>query len=149
VNVLRTIPALTSSINQTVNSINDKLNEDTETFILQATTNLDNVSNTFFPSGVGTLKDNDFPNLFSPNGDGKSDVFKISGIVDSYPNFKISIYNRQGNEVFKYSNNGNTNPIWWDGTYNGKPVATGVYFYTLEYNDGVTKPKTNFIQLIR
>jgi gliding motility-associated-like protein len=59
------------------------------------------------------------------------------------------IYNRQGNEVFKYSNNGNTNPNWWDGTFNGKPVPTGVYFYTLEYNDGITKPKTNFIQLIR
>ncbi|WP_445749018.1 T9SS type B sorting domain-containing protein [Polaribacter sp.] len=149
VNVLRTIPALTSTINQTINSINDKLNEDTETFILQATTNLDNVSNTVFPSGLGTIKDNDYPNLFSPNGDGKSDVFEISGIVDLYPNFRIRIYNRQGNEVFNYSNNGNTNPIWWDGTFNGKPVPTGVYFYTLEYNDGVTKPKTNFIQLIR
>jgi gliding motility-associated-like protein len=149
VNVLRTIPALTSSINQTVISINDKLNEDTETFILQATTNLSNVSNTFPPSGIGTIKDNDYPNLFSPNGDGKSDVFKISGIVEDYPNFTLIIYNRQGNEVYKYSNNGNSNPVWWDGTYNGNPAATGVYYYTLEYNDGITKPKTNFIQLIR
>jgi gliding motility-associated-like protein len=149
INVLRTIPALSFGIKQTVNSINDNLNEDTETFRLQVTTNLDNVSNTTFPSGIGTINDNDYPNLFSPNGDGKSDVFKISGIADLYPNFKLVIYNRQGNEVFKYSNNGNTNPNWWDGTFNGKPVPTGVYFYTLEYNDGITKPKTSFIQLIR
>lgn len=149
INVLASIASFTSSISQTVSTLDDKLNEDTETFFLQVSTNLDNVSNTTLPRGIGTIKDNDYPNLFSPNGDGRGDEFKISGIVGDYPNFKLIIFNRQGNEVFNYSNNGNLNPLWWNGTFNGNPVPTGVYFYTLDYNDGVTEPKSNFIQLIR
>ncbi|PIX13026.1 MAG: hypothetical protein COZ74_08425, partial [Flavobacteriaceae bacterium CG_4_8_14_3_um_filter_31_8] len=148
-NVFRTIPAFSFSINEFVNSIDDRLNEKTETFYLQVNTNLDNVSNTFSPRGIGTITDNDYPNLFSPNADGKSDYFVILGIKDVYPNFKLTIFNRQGNEVYHYSNKGNPNPIWWDGTFHGNPAPTGVYFYILDYNDGTKKPKTNFIQLIR
>ncbi|WP_439131299.1 gliding motility-associated C-terminal domain-containing protein [Polaribacter sp.] len=143
-----TIPAFTESITQTINTLDDTLNEDTETFFLQANPFSNDVSNTFSPKGLGTIKDNDYPNLFSPNGDGKSDVFEISGIED-YPNFKIKIYNRQGNEVYNYSNNGNVNPVWWNGTQKGQPVPTGVYYYILDFNDGVKKPITKFIQLIR
>lgn len=145
---LTTIPALTSLISQSVNTIDDQLNEDTEIMLLQATMNFNLVSNSFPASGTGFIKDNDYPNLFSPNGDGRSDVFKISGIED-YPNFKLIIFNRQGNEVYNYSNNGLTNPLWWDGTHNGKPVSTGVYYYTLDFNDPEMEPITNFIQLIR
>jgi gliding motility-associated-like protein len=146
--IFTNIPAYTSSIIQSVKTIDDRLNEDTEELLLQATTNLPNVSNSFSPSGIGFIIDNDYPNLFSPNSDGKSDVFKISGIED-YPNFKLIIYNRLGNEVYNYSNNGITNPIWWNGEFNGKPAPVGVYYYTLDFNDGSTKPRTNFIQLIR
>lgn len=149
INIVTNIPALTSTISQNIITVDDRLNEDIEQLFLQTTTNLDNISNTTMPRGLGSIKDNDYPNLFSPNGDGVSDVFKISGIVEDYPNFRLVIVNRLGNEVFNYSNNGNVNPTWWDGTYKGEPVSNGVYFYTLNYNDGVTKPKSNFIQLIR
>ncbi|UAM99151.1 cadherin-like domain-containing protein [Polaribacter litorisediminis] len=142
------IPAYSFSIKKEVQTINDKLQEGTESFFLQATLTSLDVSNTFFPRGEGFITDNDYPNLFSPNNDGKSDVFEIS-ILKEYPNFILIIFNRQGNEVYNYSNNGNLNPIWWDGTYNNKPVPTGVYFYILDYNDGVKKPIKNFIQLIR
>jgi gliding motility-associated-like protein len=104
--------------------------------------------NTFSPTAIGFIKDNDYPNLFSPNSDGKSDLFKISGIED-YPNFKLNIVDRWGNEVYNYSNNGRINPIWWDGTRKGNPVPAGVYFYTLDFNEGSTKPIRNFIELIR
>ncbi|PQJ81515.1 T9SS type B sorting domain-containing protein [Polaribacter glomeratus] len=146
--IFTNIPAFTSSIIQAVETLEDALNEDTETLILQATTNLSNVSNTFIPAGIGFIKDNDYPNLFSPNSDGKSDLFKISGI-EEYANFKLNIVDRWGNEVYNYTNNGRVNPIWWDGTRNGNPVPAGVYFYTLDFNDGTTKPIRNFIELIR
>ena len=143
------IPALTSSITQSVQTIDDRLNEETETMQLQVTirsTEVTNSSSMIF--GTGTIKDNDVPNLFSPNGDGRSDVFRIAGIED-FPNFKLIIIDRWGSEVYNYSNNGNINPTWWDGTHKGKPVIEGVYFYTLDFNDGSTPPQTNFIQLIR
>jgi gliding motility-associated-like protein len=142
------IPAYSFSIKKEVQSINDKLQEGTESFFLQATLTSLDVSNTFFPRGEGFITDNDYPNLFSPNNDGISDVFEIS-LLKVYPNFVLVIFNRQGNKVYNYSNNGNLVPIWWDGTYNGKPAPTGVYFYTLDFNDGVKKPINNFIQLIR
>jgi gliding motility-associated-like protein len=147
-NATISFPAFTSTFTQTINTVNDVLNEDTERFYLQANTSSLTTSNTFPPRGTGTILDNDYPNLFSPNGDGRSDVFKISGIRE-FPNFKLKIINRLGNEVFNYSNNGNLSPLWWDGTHNGNPVPLGVYYYTLDFNDGVTKPKVSFIQLIR
>ena len=148
ISIATNIPALTFSKTQTIITLDDRLNEETETLFLQANVNTQNVSNTFASRGIGIIKDNDYPNLFSPNFDGKSDFFKISGI-EEYPNFKLVIFNRLGNEVYNYSNNGNTNPLWWDGSHKGKPVPVGVYYYTLDFNDGITKPQTNFIQLIR
>jgi gliding motility-associated-like protein len=143
-----TIPAFTSSITQIIQTVEDRLHEGKETFFLQANLFSSEVSNTSSPRGVATIVDNDFPNLFSPNNDGRSDVFKISGLED-YPNFTLKIYNRQGNEVYNYSNNGNMNPVWWNGTNKGQPVPTGVYYYFLNFNDGVKEPITKFIQLIR
>lgn len=149
INTTTIIPAHTEFIIVEVTTNDDMLNEDTETMELQVTVTSSNISNASpVIVGVGTIKDNDIPNLFSPNGDGLSDVFKISGIED-FPEFKIQIYDRWGSEVYNYNNNGNTNPIWWDGTFKGKPVPEGVYYYTLDFNDGITKPKTSFIELIR
>lgn len=142
------IPAYSFSIKKEVKSIDDKLEEGTESFFLQASLISLDVSNTTSPRGEGFIKDNDYPNLFSPNNDGKSDVFKISGL-EEYPNFKIIIYDRTGNQIFNYSNKGSTNPLWWDGTNNGNPVPVGVYFYTLDFNNGSKKPVQSFIQLIR
>lgn len=140
------IPALSESTTQEVITIDDRLNEDIETMLLKVTDT--SPSSLKFASETGSIKDNDFPNLFSPNSDGKSDVFQIAGI-EEFPDFKLLIIDRWGSEVYNYSNNGRTNPIWWDGTSKGNLVIEGVYFYTLEYNDGITAPKRSFIQLIR
>jgi gliding motility-associated-like protein len=143
------IPALETSLSQQIPTINDDLNEDAEFMNLRAEIYSEDISN-FSPTlnGRGTIKDNDIPNLFSPNNDGQSDVFRIGGLAD-FPNFKLVIIDRWGGEIYNYSNNGSLSPQWWDGTKNGNPVIEGVYFYTLDYNDGITKPKTGFIQLVR
>lgn len=143
-NLTGTIPALTSNVNQNIITNDDNINESTETMFFSLT----NVFNNENTTATGFIKDNDFPNLFSPNNDGRSDVFTLLGIED-YPNFKLTIVDRRGNPIHNYSNNGNLNPTWWDGTNNGKPVPVGVYYYTLDYNDGKTEPKTNFIQIVR
>jgi gliding motility-associated-like protein len=145
----KSIPALETSFTQDIPTIDDGLDEETETMNLTVEITSGEISNSASGiRGLGTIKDNDFPNLFSPNDDGRSDVFEIDGLVD-FPNFKLEIFDRWGSELYTYSNNASLSPIWWDGTHNGKPVIEGVYFYSLDYNDGITKPKTGFIQLIR
>ncbi|WP_405608144.1 gliding motility-associated C-terminal domain-containing protein [Polaribacter sp. Asnod1-A03] len=142
------IPPNTNTVTYSIESIDDPFYELNEFFSLNLNITSTNTRNKTL-NATGILIDNDkLPNLFSPNGDGFSDVFKIDEI-SNYPNFKIIIIDRWGSEVYNYNNNGSYNPIWWDGTYNKKPVTEGVYYYTIDFNDGITPPKKGFIQLIR
>ncbi len=54
------------------------------------------------------------PNAFTPDGDGKNDIF----MEGRY----IIVYNRWGKEIFKGDEG-------WNGKYNGKPVTPGTYYY--------------------
>ena len=65
------------------------------------------------------------PTAFTPNGDGKNDVWKVrtKGEVQIY----VAIYNRWGEKVYdSYDINKG-----WDGTYQGKNAAAGSYAYYL------------------
>ena len=92
------------------------------------------------------------PDGFSPNGDKINDEFVIKNIENKYPNYKLEIYNRYGNILYK----GNRNTPNWDGTttqggikFGDSKVPVGVYFYILEFNDGTTKPKQGRLYLSR
>ncbi|MEN8185717.1 MAG: gliding motility-associated C-terminal domain-containing protein, partial [Bacteroidota bacterium] len=91
------------------------------------------------------------PNGFSPNGDGENDLFIIPGL-DQYPNFKMEVFDRWGNSVYKYDNNGSTDPQWWDGNADGSMVLSdgervpaGTYFYMIDFNDGSTAPVKGWV----
>ncbi|HUR31651.1 MAG TPA: gliding motility-associated C-terminal domain-containing protein, partial [Saprospiraceae bacterium] len=65
------------------------------------------------------------PNIFSPNGDGENDEFRVLSNFISL--IDLHIYNRWGQEVFK-----TTDPtMGWDGTFNGKRLPPDVYGYYL------------------
>jgi len=66
------------------------------------------------------------PNAFSPNGDGQNDVWKIEGLED-HPEAALKIYNRYGMKVYDQSGT----VLQWDGRYDGKDAAAGVYYYVL------------------
>ena len=66
-----------------------------------------------------------FPNVFSPNGDGRNDVLKVESVVADEVFFVI--YNRWGEKVFE----GNSINSAWDGTHNGEPVSGDVFGYYL------------------
>ncbi len=68
---------------------------------------------------------------FSPNNDGINDVWNIPNI-DLYDNCVVMVFNSWGNEVF--SSSGYDEP--WDGTYNGKELPSGTYYYTIDLGDG-------------
>lgn len=67
------------------------------------------------------------PNTFTPNGDGVNDKWNIPGL-DTYPKCTVSIYNRNGQQVF-YSI-GYTKE--WDGTINGLKLPIGTYYYLID-----------------
>jgi gliding motility-associated-like protein len=69
-----------------------------------------------------------FPNAFTPNGDGKNDTFKpdIKGLIYDYD---LRIFNRWGEIIF-LSKDAKTG---WDGRYKGKLVENGTYVWILSY----------------
>ncbi|WP_445452722.1 T9SS type B sorting domain-containing protein [Flavobacterium sp. 25HG05S-40] len=99
-----------------------------------------------------TICDIVIPDGFSPNNDFINDTFEIPNLAIQYPNFKMEIYNRYGNLIYK----GDRNIPNWDGTttvsglnLGDKLLPTGVYFYILEFNDGTRKPVQGRVYLNR
>ena len=65
------------------------------------------------------------PNVFTPNGDGKNDEFRVA--YRSLREFHCWVYNRWGKLVYEW-----TDPSkGWDGTINGRPAAEGAYYYVI------------------
>lgn len=83
------------------------------------------------------------PNVITPNGDGKNDVFKINGL-ELHPKNTLSIFNRWGNEV--YRSNGPYKNNW-----NGNGLNEGTYYYLLKIKDkdGSERSSTGWITLIK
>lgn len=67
------------------------------------------------------------PTAFSPNHDGLNDQFEVH-VNCPMKNYKLSIFNRWGQQVFSTVKPDN----YWDGLINGKPADLGVYFYYIE-----------------
>ncbi len=104
------------------------------------------------------IKSDAIPNVFSPNGDGINEYFKIKEpdlSVTSIKSFHVFIFSRGGQRVYEYSGDPKT---WegWDGKLYGKSkdAPDGVYFYIIEavgwdnkkYKGGVYK---GFVHLLR
>lgn len=79
----------------------------------------------------GYCTDIHYPNTFTPNGDGVNDNWFITGLEND-PSTSVRIYNRYGELIFE--NKGNYKP--WDGTYNGKQVVTGPYYFIISARQG-------------
>ncbi len=86
------------------------------------------------------------PNAFSPNGDGKNDVFRVGGIT--YQQLKeFRVFDRWGNCVFVTMDVAQG----WDGYYKGEAAASGTYFYLvrLVYPDGSEREYKGDVLLVR
>ncbi|NDV45873.1 gliding motility-associated C-terminal domain-containing protein [Paludibacter sp. 221] len=85
------------------------------------------------------------PNVFTPNGDGVNDEFKV--VFRSLESFHCWVYNNWGKLIYEW-----TDPTkGWDGRINGKNAAMGPYFYVIKAKgtDGVKYEKKGDINLIR
>lgn len=85
------------------------------------------------------------PNAFSPNEDGLNDELCIPSNL-CIEAINLIIYDRLGEKVFETnSKNG-----CWNGTYKGRKLepAVFVYYFTIEYNNGITAESRGNISLV-
>src|SRR5690554_1521465 len=85
-------------------------------------------------------------NGVSPNNDGLNDFFTVTNL-DAYPNNKLMIFNRWGDQVYESSPYEND----WNGQNNtggigGEELPAGTYFYILELDDD-QDPIKGYIEL--
>ena len=86
-----------------------------------------------------------FPNSFTPNGDGRNDIWLVYGYI--IKDLRIMIFNQWGEKIFESRNQSKG----WDGLYKGKKQPVGVYMYVGELilNDGSKKTYKGSINLIQ
>ncbi len=82
-------------------------------------------------------------NTITPNGDGKNDVLEFRGLEAYFPN-KLIVFNRWGKIVYEAIDYQSTEDRF-DGTYKGKVLPDGVYYYVLSFNDQEIKQMLTII----
>ncbi|MCB9274436.1 MAG: gliding motility-associated C-terminal domain-containing protein [Lewinellaceae bacterium] len=79
------------------------------------------------------------PNVFSPNGDGRNDVFYIQAGKDVREVRSFQVFNRWGESVFQaYGFQPNDPSKGWDGSFRGEQLNAAVFAYyaEVEFIDG-------------
>ncbi|HBL75667.1 MAG TPA: hypothetical protein DD458_10605, partial [Prolixibacteraceae bacterium] len=95
------------------------------------------------------------PEGFSPDGDGVHDYFQIY-CIDSYPNAKMMVFDRQGILLYSKDHYGNLEfwgsyeDSWWNGAATlgpnaNKKVSPEIYLYIFEFGNG--KSQRGFVMV--
>ena len=98
------------------------------------------------PTLKGVVKDVFIPNAFTPNGDGKNDVFQPRLGLDA-TGMDMTIFNRWGNEIYHSTKNN----AGWDGTIKGSLAELGTYQYVIKvrFRDNSVETYTGDFTLMR
>ncbi|MEM6395935.1 MAG: gliding motility-associated C-terminal domain-containing protein [Bacteroidota bacterium] len=82
----------------------------------------------------------EFPDIITPNGDGRNDLFRIftNCPVEDY---QLTIFNRWGQEVFSTDQ---PDVQGWDGTKDGEPQPMEGYLYIATFRFGPTEEAVQF-----
>lgn len=128
--------------------IHDSLSIISGCYAVSAYDSLGNESNKSEEVCIDLCNFYEIPNVFTPNNDRFNDrlIAKTSGLVEKV-DFKL--FNRSGLLIFSTDNP----RIDWDGTYKGRIVSPGVYFYTCDIYErriaGIEQShKTGFVHVI-
>ena len=68
-----------------------------------------------------------FYNSITPNDDGDNDIWYI-GNLEKYPENRVQIFNRYGQEIYSIVNYKNN----WNGKYLGNDLPAGTYYYVFD-----------------
>jgi gliding motility-associated-like protein len=71
------------------------------------------------------------PNLFTPNGDGKNDDYKILGLYGA-TDFEFVIYNREGTIVYETTSWQTATSLGWNGQKGGVNQPSGLYYWKVQ-----------------
>jgi len=74
------------------------------------------------------------PNAFSPNGDGVNDQFQVFP-AQGYRVEEYSIFNRYGNLLYRYINDGMLQVVVWDGNTTDEVIDTGILVCSVTLSD--------------
>ena len=91
------------------------------------------------------------PNAFTPNGDGRNDIFYVMGSQDIKIIRNFSVFDRWGMAVFQEKNVPPNDPLYgWNGIQNGKPLTAESYVYiiVIEFKDGTEQVYKGSVILI-
>ena len=86
-------------------------------------TSTDNAVITVLPYCVKVME------AFTPNGDGINDKWLVTTSGACTSQIIVNVFNRYGALVYNNENYQND----WNGTYKGKPVPDGTYYYVIKY----------------
>ncbi|RIJ37542.1 ice-binding family protein [Pontibacter oryzae] len=83
-----------------------------------------------------------FPNVFSPNGDGNNDTWVIQNLRN-YPDNEVTVINRWGNQVY--------NSKSYKDNWGGDNLSEGTYFYVVRVKmcDGQDKMYKGYVMIVR
>jgi gliding motility-associated-like protein len=94
---------------------------------------------------ASSLDDIYIPSAFTPNGDGKNDLFRVLG--GNIQSLEMKIFNRWGELIFSTQERAKG----WDGTFAGKEQPGAVYVYVLSatLRNGKKVSKKGTVTLLR
>jgi valyl-tRNA synthetase len=86
-----------------------------------------------------------YMNFFTPNGDTYNDTWNVIGL-ENQPNATVNIFDRYGKFIKQISPSGEG----WDGTFNGQPLPSTDYWFTVEYiENGQSQEFKSHFSLVR
>lgn len=98
--------------------------------VVLITYNILGCSDTLYKTlNIGVERDVFVPTTFTPNGDGKNDVFRVRG--DMITTEEMRIFDQWGTLIYST----NSSSPQWDGTVNGTTVQNGTYLYRIRITD--------------
>jgi gliding motility-associated-like protein len=92
---------------------------------------------------INDLSDLEIPNTFTPDGDNINDEWGMTSLK-IYKGVKMHIFERSGLRVF-FTDNADKK---WDGTYLGKEMPVGTYYYVIEIED-TKESRKGILNLLR
>jgi len=84
---------------------------------------------------------------FSPNGDEYNPVWVIENAEQWGDKIHVRVFNRWGELIFETKGYGAEDA--WDGTRNGRLMPVGSYYYIIDIKDGISKPYTGTVTILR